>query len=172
MAKDVGREVVDRVLRRAAADELEPVRASPGRESVAPSREERRERRKAACADAPLHVPPLRTPERHNPLLRKHVQREGIDTLLVDDDKVLDLAHGVALGVELLIADETLEFDDLAHFGVGEAALGLDELLALFGRGVEEARVDLAARVRNQSGERIEEREKGGRTSSRTRARR
>lgn len=110
-------EVVDRVLGRPATDELEP-----------------------------LHVATLGAPEGHDALLGEHVEREGVDALLVDEDKGLGLAvaDDVAVRVELGVADELLELDDLADFGVGELALRLDELLALLGGGVEEARVDLA----------------------------
>jgi hypothetical protein len=46
--------------------------------------------------------------------------------------------------VSRLIAYEVLELDDLFDFSVGKAALGFDEFLALFGGGVEEARINLA----------------------------
>jgi hypothetical protein len=66
---------------------------------------------------------------------------------LVDDDEGLRLGAGLGLlapvGVDGLVADVLLELDNLFELGVDEAALGFDELLALFGRGVEEARVDL-----------------------------
>lgn len=97
--------------------------------------------------DAPLHVPPLGATQRHDPLLGQHVQRKRIDPLLIDDDKVFRFPNRVALRVELLVADEFLQLDDLAHFGVGELAFGFDELFALLGGRVEEPRVDLAVCV-------------------------
>lgn len=97
--------------------------------------------------DAPLHVPPLGATQRHDPLLGQHVQRKRIDPLLIDDDKVFRFPNRVALRVELLVADELLQLDDFAHFGVGELAFGFDELFALLGGRVEEPRVDLAVCV-------------------------
>lgn len=37
----------------------------------------------------PLHVPALGTAQRDNALLGEHIERQGVDALLVDDDKVL-----------------------------------------------------------------------------------
>ena len=126
----VGREVVDRVLGRAAADELET-----------------------------LHVAALGAAEGHDALLGEHVEREGVDTLLVDDDERVRLLAvlEVAVLVELGVAHGLLERDDLAHLGVGELALGLDELLALLGGRVEEARVDLRLLVLERDVEREDE---------------
>lgn len=91
-------------------------------------------------ANLPLHVTPLRTTQSKDAVLREHVQAHRINTLLVDDHKVLPLL----LAVDGLIADEVLELDDLADFVVDSSTLRLDELLPLLGRGVEETRVDLA----------------------------
>eukprot|EP01136_Pigoraptor_vietnamica_P029896 Opistho-1_new@88456 len=93
--------------------------------------------RTAACEDETLHVAPLGTAEAHDALLREHVQRDGVNALLVDDDKAL-------LGA---LAHAPLELDDLAHALVRKGALGDDHLVALLGALVEEARVDLALLV-------------------------
>ena len=37
----------------------------------------------------PFHIPPLRPPQRHDPVLDEYVQGHGVDTLLVNDNKVL-----------------------------------------------------------------------------------
>ena len=92
---------------------------------------------------SPLHVPPLRATEGKDAVLSKDVQAHGIDTLLVDDDEVL----GLLVRADHLVANLVLEFDDLLQLVVNELALRLDELFTLFGRRVEESRVDLAAIV-------------------------
>lgn len=104
-AEDVGRQVVDAVLGRATADKLQP-----------------------------LHVAPLRAPQRQDAVLGEHVERQRVDALLVDDDKVL-------LGI--LAADLLLQLDDLLELGIYESPLALNQLLALLRTRVEEARVDL-----------------------------
>ena len=60
---------------------------------------------------------------------------------MIDDDESARLL----LSVNGLVAYKTLELDDLLDLLVGEAALSLNELLTLFCRRVEEARVDLTA---------------------------
>lgn len=97
---------------------------------------------------APLHVPPLCSPQRHNPGLGEHVQTERIDSLLIDEDECLPLLlrHRVTVLVQLRVAHELLQFDHLADFGVGKLALRFDQLLSLLGGGIEESRIDLAMR--------------------------
>lgn len=58
---------------------------------------------------------------------------------MIDDNK----SFWLLLSINSLIADETLELDDLLDLIIGEATLGLDKLLALLCGGVEESRVDL-----------------------------
>lgn len=82
---------------------------------------------------SPFHVSSLGATQSHDTLLGQHVQTERVDALLIDDDKVLLLAHDVAIFVELRVAHELLEFDNFANLGIGEAPFGLDELLPLLG---------------------------------------
>ena len=82
----------------------------------------------------PLHIPPLRPPQRQNTILHKNIQAKWIYSLLVDDNKGLLLPFGV----DRLIADKVFEFDDLLQLGVDELALRLDELFPLLGRRIEE----------------------------------
>ena len=133
VSQDVGRHILYRVLRCSSANELQPAQSISFDPIPTADRQ-----------NSPLHVPPLCPTKRHDPLLGEHVERKRVDPLLVDDDKVLLLADDVAVLVELRVAHELLEFDDLADLGVGELALRLDELLALLCGRVEEARVDLA----------------------------
>ena len=67
-------------------------------------------------------------------MLGKHIQRKGINTLLVDDDKSLFGA----------LAHLFLELDNLLYASVQEAAFRLDELFTLFCGAVEKSRVDFA----------------------------
>ncbi|EPE05131.1 hypothetical protein F503_03736 [Ophiostoma piceae UAMH 11346] len=108
-AQNIGGQVVDGVLRDTAAHQLQA-----------------------------LHVAALRAAQGQDAVLGEHVEGQGVDALLVDNDKALG---GVGA------ADLLLEVDDLLELRVDEAALGLDELVALVGRGVEEARVDLGLLV-------------------------
>lgn len=66
---------------------------------------------------------------------------------MVDDYKALRLG----VRVSRLVADMLFEFDDLLDFGIRKAAFGFDKLLALFGRGIEKARIDLTKGEPNQS---------------------
>lgn len=90
--------------------------------------------------DLPLHVAAFCPSERKDSVLSQDIETQGINALLVDDDKVLLFL----VRIHSLVANEVLELDDLAALGVREAAFRLDELLALFCRRVEEAGVDLA----------------------------
>lgn len=85
-----------------------------------------------------LHVAALGAAQGEDAVLGQDVEGERVDALLVDDDEGL-------LGVAA--ADLVLELDDALQLGVDEAALALDQLLALLGARVEEARVDLGLLV-------------------------
>uniref|UniRef100_A0A8W7PAJ3 Uncharacterized protein n=1 Tax=Anopheles coluzzii TaxID=1518534 RepID=A0A8W7PAJ3_ANOCL len=80
-----------------------------------------------------LHIAALGTAQRHDALLRQHVQRHRIDALLVDHDErfVRTVAH------------LALQLDHLLHPILDEFSLGQHELFALLRRLIEEARVDL-----------------------------
>eukprot|EP00050_Salpingoeca_kvevrii_P005914 m.286375 g.286375 ORF g.286375 m.286375 type:complete len:459 (-) comp11562_c0_seq1:314-1690(-) len=80
-----------------------------------------------------LHVAALGTAQCRNALLGKHVERDGIHSLLVDDNEALVRA----------IADFLLELDDLADAVIDKGALGGNHGLALLSRLVKKARVDL-----------------------------
>ena len=96
--------------------------------------------------NVPLHVSPLGATKREDPSFCEDVKGERVDTLLVDDDESFRLL----LSINSLVTDKTLELDDLLDFLISETALRLDELFALFGRRVEEARVDLTAAPLNE----------------------
>lgn len=85
-----------------------------------------------------LHVPALRATQSQNAVLGEDVEGKRVDTLLVDDHKVL---------LSVSTADFLLQLDDLLEFGIDEAALALDELVSLVRAGVEEARVDFSLLV-------------------------
>ena len=75
----------------------------------------------------------------HDAGLLQQVQRDGVDALLVDEHEVDRAA--------LRLLQLLLEVDDALHLVVRVLALGLHQALPLLGRGVEEARVDLALLV-------------------------
>lgn len=79
-----------------------------------------------------LHVPSLGAAEAEDALLGKDVEGEGVDALLIDHNERLPL-----------LADRSLEIDDRTAPLVEPLALGLHELLAFLGIGVEEAGLDL-----------------------------
>ena len=88
-----------------------------------------------------VYVDPIHTnktkksvPEGEDALSGEGVQAEGVDALLVEDDEALALVVAAHLALEL---------DDLLDAVVDELPLGLDELLPVLGRLVEEARVNL-----------------------------
>ena len=79
-----------------------------------------------------LHVPSLGTAEAEDALLGKDVKGEGVDALLIDHNERF-----------AILADRSLEIDDRTAPLVEPLALGLHELLALLGIGVEETGLDL-----------------------------
>lgn len=113
VAKNLGLEVVNRVLGSAAAAELEA-----------------------------LHVTALGPAKGKDAVLDENVERHRVDALLVDHDK----RPRLLLRVDVLVANEVLELDNLLELGVNKTALRLDQLFPLLGRRVEERRVDLAIR--------------------------
>mmetsp|Transcript_17658 Transcript_17658/g.29671 ORF Transcript_17658/g.29671 Transcript_17658/m.29671 type:complete len:499 (-) Transcript_17658:368-1864(-) len=90
----------------------------------------------AAQAEA-LHVPLLGAPQAHDPLPSEHLQRDGVDALLVNHHEILVRA----------VAHLLLERDDRLHALVRELALGFDQLLALVRAAVEEPRIHLGLLV-------------------------
>jgi len=125
VTKDGGIQIVDRVLRDTAAAKLEPKRKR-GIKNLP--------KQFARNIKSPLHVPPLCPPQRNDIVLLQDIQAQRVDALLIDDNKAL-----FAVSDDLL-----LELDDLGDLGVDVLAFGSDELFALFGAAVEEARVDFA----------------------------
>jgi len=89
---------------------------------------------------SPLHVSPLSPSESEDSVLDEDVEGHGVDSLLVDENE----RPRLLLGVDVLIADEVLELDNLLELGVHEPTFRLDELLSLLGVRVEEGGVDLA----------------------------
>lgn len=79
-----------------------------------------------------FHVPSLGTAEAEDALLGKDVKGKGVNTLLIDHNERLPL-----------LADRSLEINDRTAPLVEPLALGLHELLALLGIGVEETGLDL-----------------------------
>mmetsp|Transcript_5533 Transcript_5533/g.17509 ORF Transcript_5533/g.17509 Transcript_5533/m.17509 type:complete len:395 (-) Transcript_5533:539-1723(-) len=92
--------------------------------------------RAAAGQRDALHVAALGAPRGEDALFGQHVERERVDTLLVDHDERL-----------ALLADAPLELDHLPDLVVCELALRLDELLALLRVGVVKPRRDFALLV-------------------------
>jgi hypothetical protein len=78
---------------------------------------------------APFHITPLRAAQGENAILCKDVERQGINSLLIKDNKVLPLLFGV----NGLIADQVLEFHNFLHPLVCKVSFRLDKFLALFG---------------------------------------
>ena len=78
---------------------------------------------------APLHVTPFGATESEDAVLRKNVQAQRINALLIDDDEVLLLL----VASDGLITYQVLELNDLPAFCVREAPLRLHEFLALLG---------------------------------------
>ena len=89
-------------------------------------------------SNLPLHVATLSTTQGDNAVFAQNVQRQWVDTLLVNDNETLLVA----------IANFLFELDNLADLFVGELAFGLDHLLSLVSAVVEEARVDLTTRIK------------------------
>ena len=71
-----------------------------------------------------LHVAPLGPTERKDALLGEHVERDGVNSLLVYDDE----GASVFLRAHLL-----LEFDDGLNLVVSKLALGGDHLFPILG---------------------------------------
>lgn len=81
-----------------------------------------------------LHVSSLGSSESKNVVLGEDVKRQGVNTLLVDDHKVL---------CAVVTAKFLLELNNLLEFGIDETTLALDKLITLLSARVEEARVNL-----------------------------
>ena len=93
---------------------------------------------------SPFHVPSFCSPESENTVLGKDVQAEGVDALLVKNDKVLLLLFAL----RGLVADKVLELYYLLDLLIYELPFCLDQLFALFCGRIEEARVYLTANVK------------------------
>ena len=91
-------------------------------------------------------------------MLDQDVEGHGVDSLLVDEDE----RPRLLLRVDVLIADEVLELDNLLELGVHEPTFRLDELLSLLGVRVEEGGVDLAGEEEKREGRRGEKGEEKG----------
>ena len=91
---------------------------------------------------SPFHVPSFCSSESENPILRKDVQAEGIDTLLVKDNKIFLLVFAV----HSLITNKVLELYYLLNLLIDELPFCLDQFFALFGGRVEETRIYLPAK--------------------------
>jgi hypothetical protein len=74
----------------------------------------------------------------NNSISSEELKRRGVNTLLVDDDKVLSV---------LLGADLSLEINNLLDLVVSELSLGGNQLLTVFGVGPEESGVDFGLLV-------------------------
>ena len=74
----------------------------------------------------------------NNSVSSEELKRRGVNTLLVDDDKVLSV---------LLSADLSLEINNLLDLVVSELSLGGNQLLTVFGVGPEESGVDFGLLV-------------------------
>ena len=92
---------------------------------------------------APLHVTPFGATESEDAVLRKNVQAQRINALLIDDDEVLLLL----VASDGLITYQVLELNDLLALCISEPSLRLHQLFSLLGRGVEEPRVDFTTRM-------------------------
>mmetsp|Transcript_23433 Transcript_23433/g.34373 ORF Transcript_23433/g.34373 Transcript_23433/m.34373 type:complete len:299 (+) Transcript_23433:485-1381(+) len=75
-----------------------------------------------------LEVALLAATQTHDTLLCEHVERQGVDTLLIDDNKRLAVA----------VAHLAFELDNLLNLVIDEPAFTLDKLLALVSVGVVE----------------------------------
>jgi hypothetical protein len=78
---------------------------------------------------APFHITPLRTAQGEDAILCKNVERQGINSLLVKNNKIPRLLFGV----NGLIADQVLEFHNFLHPLVCKLSFRLDKFLTLFG---------------------------------------
>jgi hypothetical protein len=85
-----------------------------------------------------LSVSLLASADTDNSVTSEEFERRGVNTFLVDDNKV----HSVLLG-----ADLSLEFDNLHNLIVSELSLGGNQFLTVFSVGPEEAGVDLSLLV-------------------------
>ena len=85
-----------------------------------------------------LTVSLLAPSDSNDAIVGEELERWGVNTLLVDDNKVLAVLRSTELSLELN------DFHDLI---VGELSLGGDELLSLLSVGPEEAGVDLSLLV-------------------------
>ncbi|KAI6751419.1 hypothetical protein HG531_006115 [Fusarium graminearum] len=74
-----------------------------------------------------LHVSALGSSESQNVVLGEDVKRKGVDTLLVNDNKVL---------CSIVAAELLLEIDDLLKLGIDKATLTLNKLISLLSAGI------------------------------------
>lgn len=113
-------------------------------DKASPSKNIRRQVFNAVLSDAAadqlqsLHVSSLGTTKSENAVLGQNIQRQRIDALLVDNDKVL---------LAISSTEFLLQFDNLLQLGVDESALTLHELIALVSAGVKEAGIDFGLLV-------------------------
>ena len=82
-----------------------------------------------------LHVTALGATQCHDAGLGEHVQREWVDSLLVDHNEGLATLGGT---------DEVLKVDDGANLVVGEFAFGGNELVTLLGGAIDEGGIGFA----------------------------
>ena len=75
-----------------------------------------------AKVSLPFHVTSLCPAQSKDAILRKDVHAQGVDTLLVEDDKVLLLLRRV----DGLVAHKVLEFHNFSAFCVRELSFRLD----------------------------------------------
>lgn len=91
----------------------------------------------AASKGESLHVPPLCSSNTDDVLFGEHVEREWVDSFLVDDNEVF-------VGS---IAHFSLKFNDLCNFVICELSFRFDQRLSLLGRRPEETGVSLCLLV-------------------------
>lgn len=84
-----------------------------------------------------LHVSSLGSSESDDSFLGEDIKRDWVDTLLVDDDKVLVSS----------LTDLSLKSNKLGDLLVSVLSLGVDELFSLLGGSPEESRVSLSLLV-------------------------
>mmetsp|Transcript_27066 Transcript_27066/g.69657 ORF Transcript_27066/g.69657 Transcript_27066/m.69657 type:complete len:308 (-) Transcript_27066:357-1280(-) len=90
-----------------------------------------------ASEGKPLHVSLLGTAKSEDALLCKHIQGDGVNTLLVENDEAL---AGIT-------ADSALEVNHLPHDIIGKLPLGISKCLLLLGIVVEETSTGLGLLV-------------------------
>ena len=83
------------------------------------------------CKTVPFHISPLRPSQSENTVLNEDIQRERINTFLVDYNKTLGLRFRLSRFVNSLVANKLLQLHDFLKLRVQKATFRFYELFPL-----------------------------------------